>query len=49
MELKTQIYYLLKDFSLEVNSETKIPMKIKPTPIGTYPINGLYLNVRLRQ
>lgn len=49
MELKTQIYYLLKDFSLEVNSETEIPMKIKSTPIGVFPLNGLHLNIRLRQ
>lgn len=49
MELKATLYYLLKDFSLEVNSKTQIPMKIKLAPIASFPENGLHLNIRLRQ
>lgn len=49
MEMKVQLYFLLKDFSLEVNSKTDIPMKIKPTMVGVYPKNGLHLSIKLRQ
>lgn len=48
VEAKVILYYLLKDFSLETNSQTEIPLKIQSTATGVYPKNGLYLNIRLR-
>lgn len=32
MELKAILYYLLLNFSFEVNKDTQIPLKMKKTP-----------------
>lgn len=45
LNAKVQLYYLLRDFSFEVNSKTQIPMRMRTSPIGMYPEKGLHLNL----
>lgn len=45
MEVKVNLYYLLKNYKLEVNAQTQIPMIMKTSPFGMYPEKGLNVNL----
>lgn len=48
MEVKVLIYYLLRNFTLNVSAKTEIPLTIKSSPFGLAPANGLHLILRRR-
>lgn len=48
MEWKTIMYYLLRDFTINVSSKTEIPMQVKGSLFGLLPRNGLNLLIRRR-
>lgn len=48
MEVKVLIYYLLRNFTLNVSAKTEIPLTIKSSPFGLAPANGLHLMLRRR-
>lgn len=45
MEVKLNLYQLLKNYRMEVNAQTQIPMIMKTSPFGTYPEKGLNVNL----
>lgn len=49
MVAKTVLYYLLRNYTLEPNSKTQIPMKMVSVPTGMYPEKGLCMNLRCRR
>lgn len=48
LEVKVLIYYLLRNFTLNVSSETEIPMTVKSSPFGLAPAHGLHLTLKRR-
>lgn len=48
MEVKTIFYYLLLNFTLEVNEKTQIPLKFENTPFAIRPENGVWLQLKPR-
>lgn len=48
LEGKVALYYLLKDFTLNVSPKTEVPMKIRSTHFIQAPMNGLHLTLRKR-
>lgn len=48
MEIKAILYYLLLNFSLEINGKTEVPLKLKKTPIFVSTRNGMHLQLKLR-
>jgi cytochrome P450 family 9 len=48
MEVKTIFYYLLKNFSLEVNEKTQIPLKLNPSPVGLKTEKGIWVGLKPR-
>lgn len=49
MEVKLIIYYMLTQFTFRSSSQTEIPMKIKSSPFGLSPRNGLVLSIKRRK
>lgn len=49
MEVKLIIYYMLSQFTFSTTSKTEIPMKIKSSPFGLSPLNGLLLSLKRRK
>lgn len=49
MEVKLIIYYMLSQFTFRRTTETEVPMKIKSSPFGLSPLNGLILSMRRRK
>lgn len=49
MEVKLIIYYMLCQFTFRSTSQTEIPMKIKSSPFGLSPKNGLVLSMKRRK
>lgn len=45
IEAKTMLYYLLKEFRLDVAPDTEIPMKTMTSFIGSQPVNPFYLTL----
>lgn len=45
IETKTMLYYLLKEFRLDVAADTEIPMKTMTSFIGAQPVNPFYLTL----
>lgn len=45
MNVKLNLYYLLKSYRLEATSETQIPMVMKSGVFGMYPEKGLQINL----
>lgn len=45
MSVKLNLYYLLKNYRMEVNSKTQIPMVMKTSAFGMYPEKGLHINL----
>lgn len=49
MEVKCIIYYMLTQITFNVSPETEIPMKIKSSPFGLSPVNGLKISLKRRK
>lgn len=49
MEVKLIMYYILRQFSFHKTSKTEVPMKIKSSPFGLSPLNGLVVSLRRRK
>lgn len=49
MEVKVIIHNMLSQFSFHKTQQTEIPMKIKSSPFGLSPINGLILSIKRRK
>lgn len=45
MNVKLNLYYLLKSYRLEANGQTQIPMVMKSGVFGMYPEKGLRINL----
>lgn len=48
MEIKTIFYYLLLNFSFEVNQKTQIPLKYHKSPIGLKTEKGIWISLKPR-
>jgi len=48
MEIKTVFYYLLLNFSIEVNAKTQIPLKFALNPIGMKTEKGIWISLKPR-
>lgn len=48
MEVKLIIYSMLKQFTFHRTSLTEVPMKIKSSPFGLSPLNGVVLSLKRR-
>lgn len=48
MEIKAILYYLMLNFSLEINGKTEVPLKLKKTPIFVSTRDGIHLQLILR-
>lgn len=49
MEIKVIIYLMLSQFSFHKTPQTEVPMKIKSSPFGLSPLNGLILSIKRRK
>lgn len=49
MEVKLIIYYMLSQFTFHSTPQTEVPMKIKSSPFGLSPLNGLILSIKRRK
>lgn len=49
MEVKVVMYNMLSQFSFHRTARTEVPMKIKSSPFGLSPINGLVLSIKRRK
>lgn len=49
MEVKAILYYLLLNFSFEVNEKTEIPVKLKKSPFNLGTENGMHIQFKPRR
>lgn len=49
MEVKLIIYYMFRQFTFQCTPKTEVPMKIKSSPFGLSPLNGMILSLRRRK
>lgn len=49
MEVKLIIYNMLSRFTFKCTAQTEVPLKVKSSPFGLTPVNGLMLSIRRRK
>uniref|UniRef100_A0A182SLH9 Uncharacterized protein n=1 Tax=Anopheles maculatus TaxID=74869 RepID=A0A182SLH9_9DIPT len=48
MEVKSIVYYLLKNFTFERCDKTEIPLRLKPSPVALASKNGIWIRFKPR-
>lgn len=49
MEIKTALYYLLLNYSLEPNAMSQIPIQLKKNPLMLQAEKGMHMELKPRQ
>lgn len=49
MEVKLIIYNMLSRFTFKCTAQTEVPLKVKSSPFGLTPVNGLMLSIIRRK